>query len=206
MTIRVYTRSQAFKQHLVNSLPPPLQFSEDLADIDGEHGTLLVLHRQSFALAEWSALMERAVKVSEQICVADDQPCVDQLVACVQNNVKAYCNSYMVRQHYQQLVSLLQQGGSWFPPQMLQDVFLLAQQQLSSINGPQSEAVLAQLTEREREIVSRLVEGRSNRDIASACGVTERTVKAHLTNIYSKTGVTGRAELLRRFNRDSMIS
>lgn len=54
------------------------------------------------------------------------------------------------------------------------------------------------LTRRETELVSLLLRGASNREIADQCGVTIATVKAHLFSIYGKTGVASRTELVTR--------
>lgn len=51
------------------------------------------------------------------------------------------------------------------------------------------------LTPRERHIVRVLVNGCGNREIAEQCGISEKTVKHHLTNIYDKVGVSSRLEL-----------
>jgi len=51
------------------------------------------------------------------------------------------------------------------------------------------------LTQRELEIVSAIVEGCTNKDIAQTLSLSEQTVKHHLTSIYAKLGVSNRLEL-----------
>ncbi|HEX8810995.1 MAG TPA: response regulator transcription factor, partial [Terracidiphilus sp.] len=51
------------------------------------------------------------------------------------------------------------------------------------------------LTPRELEVVGSIVEGCTNRDIAKNFGLSEETVKRHLSNIFDKTGVSTRLEL-----------
>lgn len=53
-------------------------------------------------------------------------------------------------------------------------------------------ADLQTLTERERSVLDRLAEGRSNKDIAHRLGISARTVQKHLQRIYAKLGVKGR--------------
>ncbi len=49
------------------------------------------------------------------------------------------------------------------------------------------------LTERELEVLGAVALGERSKEIAYRLGITERTVKAHLSNIYSKLGVDSRA-------------
>ena len=53
----------------------------------------------------------------------------------------------------------------------------------------------AGLTRRELEVVSVIVQGASNRDIAHLFAISENTVKHHLTRIFDKVGVSSRLEL-----------
>ena len=51
------------------------------------------------------------------------------------------------------------------------------------------------LTPRELEVVTCIVEGCSNKDVAKQFAISEETVKRHLSNIFDKTGVSTRLEL-----------
>lgn len=51
------------------------------------------------------------------------------------------------------------------------------------------------LTPRELEIVTLVVAGYSNPDIAQRCSISEQTVKHHVSNIFDKLGVSNRLEL-----------
>jgi DNA-binding NarL/FixJ family response regulator len=54
------------------------------------------------------------------------------------------------------------------------------------------------LSRREYEIVATLLQGFSNKEIASALYISERTVKNHLTHIYDKFSVESRLQLFNR--------
>jgi DNA-binding CsgD family transcriptional regulator len=55
-----------------------------------------------------------------------------------------------------------------------------------------------ELTPSERRVADLVAEGRTNAEVAAALSVTVRTVETHLTHVYAKLGVRGRAELVRR--------
>ena len=63
---------------------------------------------------------------------------------------------------------------------------------------PPLEDPLAPLTNREREVLGLIAEGMSNRAIAARLFVTQRTVEAHVTQIFQKLGLTESAAQHRR--------
>ena len=50
------------------------------------------------------------------------------------------------------------------------------------------------LTSKQREVLALVAAGQTNRLVAKQLGVTEKTVKAHLTQIYAAIGVTDRVQ------------
>jgi DNA-binding NarL/FixJ family response regulator len=53
---------------------------------------------------------------------------------------------------------------------------------------------LDSLTRREREVLAEIAKGRSNREIARALTVSEKTVKAHVSSVLAKLGVQDRTQ------------
>ena len=62
----------------------------------------------------------------------------------------------------------------------------------SGQTAPSTESDIS-LTERELEVLQAVARGDRSKEVAVQLGISERTVKAHLGNIYSKLGVDSRA-------------
>jgi DNA-binding NarL/FixJ family response regulator len=60
----------------------------------------------------------------------------------------------------------------------------------SLVRGSRADA----LTPREREVLARIAEGRSNREIARLLRLSEKTVKAHVSSVLAKLGVQDRTQ------------
>ncbi|WP_370530004.1 response regulator transcription factor [Ramlibacter pinisoli] len=63
------------------------------------------------------------------------------------------------------------------------------------------QARLASLTEREQQVLSGVVAGRLNKQIASEMGIAERTVKIHRGRVMAKMAAASLAELVRLCER-----
>jgi len=51
------------------------------------------------------------------------------------------------------------------------------------------------LSNREKQILDQVLQGKTNKAVGVKLNITERTVKAHLTTIFKKTGTRNRFEL-----------
>jgi len=60
---------------------------------------------------------------------------------------------------------------------------------------------LSALTPREREVLTYVVAGRVNKQIAAVLGTVEKTIKVHRARVMQKMGVTSVAELVRLAGR-----
>ena len=67
---------------------------------------------------------------------------------------------------------------------------------------PQAEV---SLTPRERSVVTNLLDGQTNDEIASALGITTRTVEAHLARLFERLGIGSRTELATRAIREGWL-
>jgi two-component system, NarL family, nitrate/nitrite response regulator NarL len=84
-------------------------------------------------------------------------------------------------------------GQYWVGRESVADMVVYLREQAAL--QPPSPAKSYGLTRRELEILSTIVSGLSNKEIAQRFSLSEDTVKHHLTNIFDKVGVSSRLEL-----------
>ncbi len=81
-------------------------------------------------------------------------------------------------------------GKEYFEPGYLRSV-------LVGVTSPQPEYQRKRLTDRERQVLRYVFEGLANKEIADRLQVSESAVKATLQQLFSKTGVRTRSQLVR---------
>ena len=62
-----------------------------------------------------------------------------------------------------------------------------------------------QVTPRELSTLRLMADGKSNKEIANALGISERTVKSHLGHLFEKLGVTSRTEAVKVATRRGLV-
>ena len=82
-------------------------------------------------------------------------------------------------------------GETLLQPEVMLRVLARTGQTAEADAPPPAEQDL--LTDRELQVLTAVARGDRSKEIALQLGITERTVKAHLTNIYNKLGVDSRA-------------
>ena len=73
---------------------------------------------------------------------------------------------------------------------------------LRSADGP---AGAEPITDRERDVLQLLAQGRSNKEIAAALVISERTVKFHVSSILAKLGAGNRTEAVTLAARRGLV-
>ena len=81
-------------------------------------------------------------------------------------------------------------GETLLKPEIMARVLSLAGDTRQILKGNQS---IIELTEREQEVLEAVARGERSKEVALHLGISERTVKAHLANIYEKLAVDSRA-------------
>jgi len=125
-----------------------------------------------------------------KVLVLSTMPSFSEGVALLQKGIRGYGNAYMQKTHLQQAISTIENDAVWLYPEMMQELILYGSKAVVS-----NEDVLAPLSTREKEVAREIEKGLSNKEIASSLGITERTVKAHLSSVFQKLNVPDRLSL-----------
>lgn len=111
------------------------------------------------------------------------------------------CNTHAAPEVLQQVAAVVGNGGLWVGQNLLQQLIGRTARILTSQNPASTGNALPDtLSERERQVAKLVANGASNKEIASQLSIAERTVKAHLTAIFDKTGARDRLQLSLKIN------
>jgi DNA-binding NarL/FixJ family response regulator len=102
---------------------------------------------------------------------------------------------------YAQVTLLPSKGEEPTPTEVEAYLRQALRQDLEVSYSRRMDADLELLTSRERSIFLLALKGYSNRHIAEELGISIRTVDNHLYQVYTKLGIRGRSDLVRRYVR-----
>lgn len=114
----------------------------------------------------------------------------------VKAGVRGYCRGDTSPEQLKLIIESVRRGELWIRRKLVSRLIdELGKTTAKNRAYQASFGMLDKLTAREFDIAVRVGNGESNKHIANACGITERTVKAHLTEVFNKLGVTDRLNL-----------
>lgn len=108
----------------------------------------------------------------------------------LQLGAQGYLLKDVNRQTLIRTIKAVAQGEVLLQPEILQRILNQSEAKLDAVTGKPGKS---NLTEREIEVLHGVAAGERNKEIAYRLGISERTVKAHLTHIFNKLGVDSRA-------------
>lgn len=112
----------------------------------------------------------------------------------------AYTHAYSPANTLIEIKTVISHGGVWMGQEMLKRLI-----EVSSVLAGNQEKQVSQhldlLTSREKEVATEAAKGLSNKEIARILGITERTVKAHLSAAFERLGAKDRLHLALMLNK-----
>ena len=110
-----------------------------------------------------------------------------------QAGARGYCNRYIRPELLGEVIRVVEHGEVWVGEQLMSGLLRALPRSVNSIAS--DDPLLAQLTDREKDVIPFIVDGMANKVIARELDITERTVKAHVSSILHKLGVSDRMQL-----------
>ena len=133
----------------------------------------------------------RALVNDTPIVVLSNVPENEQGLAVLAEGAVGYSSALTLPEVLRQVAKVVENGGLWVGPQLMRRFM----QGLATRNNGASDPALELLSQRERQVAEAASRGSTNKEIARAMGITERTVKAHLSASFEKLGVRDRMQL-----------
>src|SRR3954451_20344412 len=166
--------------------------SASLPDIGGLQGVDLVLlgNRSGQNLFDVMASL-KASRPDLRIIVTGAGMDEEAILKAIASGAKGYVDEAASAGEFVQAIRIVSQGSVWAPRRVL-SMFI---ERVSTSPGRIFPNGRVTFTDREKEVLEMLVAGRSNKEIGSALGIEERTVKAHVAKLMRKVGVQNRIAL-----------
>ena len=130
-----------------------------------------------------------------RLLVLADVPDEHQGIELIRDGVLGYANTHIKPEILHEAIKVISLGEIWASKRLVQWLVSHCHGAETTVEEVGSYMALDELTPSEHHVVKHLSKGDNNKDIARHLNITERTVKAHLTSIYSKTGVKDRLHL-----------
>lgn len=134
----------------------------------------------------------RATAPGCAVVVLSNVPHDAEGLAVLEAGASGYTGALAVAEVLRQIETVVVNGGLWVGPELLRRVIVAL-----GGNGAQTRAgdQLGDLSPREREVALAVAAGATNKEVAQRLDITERTVKAHLSHIFSALKVRDRLQL-----------
>lgn len=139
----------------------------------------------------WAAL----IKVKNlRVVAASSNPKDSEAITALDAGCAAYCHAYSDLATLRQIHQVTKAGHVWIGANLMQQLIQSANR-LPPTHAEGKADWGATLTQREKEVAQLAAHGASNQAIADECGISERTVKAHLSAVFEKLGIADRLAL-----------
>ena len=139
--------------------------------------------------ADW--VSEIRAQTRQPIVVLSNVPEDTQGMTVLAAGASGYCSALSLPAVLRQVANVVEHGGVWVGPQLMRRFM----QGLAARSNGAVQPVLDALSQRERQVAEAVAHGSTNKEIARTMGITERTVKAHLSAAFEKLGVRDRMHL-----------
>ena len=133
---------------------------------------------------------------STKIIILTSHEQTDEVIAALACGANAYCLKDIEANEMQNIIRNVHKGVMWIHPKVSEAARLTAPKPISTDfdNLYNNIAVNTNLTEREFEVLKKIVDGKTNTQIANDMCISTHTAKAHVGNILSKLAVSDRVE------------
>lgn len=125
----------------------------------------------------------------------------DSLFAAMRAGARGYILKGADKAEVLRTVAAAAEGQALFGPAIARRITSLFQK---NVQTSTTVVPFPELTEREREVLNLIAQGRSNHEIAQQLVVSGKTISNHISNIFSKLQVTDRAQAIIKARRSGM--
>ncbi|MEG1285049.1 MAG: LuxR C-terminal-related transcriptional regulator [Romboutsia sp.] len=156
----------------------------DISSSDLDLYKILLVHLSEVSIEKVNEIL-KLKRDDNKLLILDQLKNKNIFKICIENNIDGYITDFEDEYEFKYIMNKINGGNKFYDSQLIQ----------STLSNKKKNMYLV-LTEREDEIMVEVGRGLSNREIAHKLGVTEFTVKKHISSIFNKLGFKSRKDII----------
>ncbi len=186
------TIDELVKRHSIKNVISCYDLESVKEKLEEDKEYLLIVDYDSVA-KEFNTLLS-ANEVPNYTIVLEREPEIVTGKMLISHSIKAYGNLRMQSVHFKKIMQTLRNGDVWTYPELT--AALIQETKRPLISDDSKTLIEKRLSPKEQEVIYLLLEGLTNDAISKSLDITVRTIKAHISAIFSKLHVNDRISLV----------
>ncbi|WP_261842062.1 response regulator transcription factor [Aliamphritea ceti] len=166
---------------------------------------LIWLDFTSLEPVEKTLWLHAAQELRTPVVVLSNLPNDDEAMMVFRSGSAGYSHVLAAATLLREIALVVEHGGYWVGAEFIGKVLKVSSRYMQ-VESCEGAVFFDELTAREQMVAQLIAQGASNKEIAGSLGVTERTVKAHVSSIFAKSGARDRVHLVLLLNEHEVFA
>lgn len=184
----IYTEQDLISPRWLDAMPEALIETKFVKQHVAENTIIWVV----VGIAQWQEIIRFFNANGNPVLALTRNGSTQEVIAALNAGAKGYLDLFSNTAILEQAANAVTNSALWLPASIVTGLV----GSLSTKISFENDEALQKLTKRELDVVNEIKTGLSNKEIARRLTISERTVKEHLTSVFSKLEVSDRFQLI----------
>ncbi len=184
----IYTEQELISPRWLDAMPEALIETQFIKQQVPANTVIWVV----VGITQWQEIIQFFNANGNSVLALTRNGTTQEVLAALNAGAKGYLDLFSNTAILEQAANAVTHGALWLPASIVTGLI----GSLSTKIPFENDEALQKLTKRELDVVNEIKTGLSNKEIARRLAISERTVKEHLTSVFSKLEVSDRFQLI----------